>query len=171
MTADQLPETLLQLRDIHLPEAAGWWPPAPGWWLLTALTGFAVYWVLLKSLREIRFRLWRRRLLKAFDPAQDNLNEMTDSEFMSLISRRLKQLGITLFPAREVASLSGSDWLDFLDEHLPSGSFKQLPASLLVELPYRDTGTALTAEQRHSVLQLAITWAVSNINREHFHAV
>ena len=26
--------TQLDLRDIHLPEAIGWWPPAIGWWLL-----------------------------------------------------------------------------------------------------------------------------------------
>ena len=37
--------TQLPLRDIHLPGAIGWWPPAPGWWLLAALVlaGLALY--------------------------------------------------------------------------------------------------------------------------------
>jgi len=38
-----------QLKDIHLPEAVGFWPPALGWWLLAAvfvvilLTGILLY--------------------------------------------------------------------------------------------------------------------------------
>jgi len=27
----------LELRDIHLPDASLWWPPAPGWWVTLAL--------------------------------------------------------------------------------------------------------------------------------------
>src|SRR5690606_20856396 len=30
------PETL-PLRDLHLPDPVGWWPLAPGWWILLAL--------------------------------------------------------------------------------------------------------------------------------------
>ena len=39
MDPDQIP-----LRDLHLPEAIGWWPPAPGWWFLAllALTGLVL---------------------------------------------------------------------------------------------------------------------------------
>ena len=32
MDPEQIP-----LRDLHLPEAVGWWPLAPGWWGVIAL--------------------------------------------------------------------------------------------------------------------------------------
>ena len=32
MDPEQIP-----LRDLHLPEAIGWWPLAPGWWLVIAI--------------------------------------------------------------------------------------------------------------------------------------
>ncbi|MGH8222486.1 MAG: DUF4381 family protein, partial [Woeseiaceae bacterium] len=35
----------IPLRDLHLPEAVGWWPPAPGWWLLIALAVAALLWL------------------------------------------------------------------------------------------------------------------------------
>ncbi len=34
--------TTLELRDIHLPEAISWWPPAPGWWFLLGSIVFIV---------------------------------------------------------------------------------------------------------------------------------
>ena len=47
----------LPLRDIHLPEVIGWWPPAIGWWILAAVVLLAaVLWVL-------RYRAaWRQRV-------------------------------------------------------------------------------------------------------------
>ncbi|MBV1912177.1 MAG: DUF4381 domain-containing protein, partial [Cycloclasticus sp.] len=33
----------LPLRDIHLPDAITWWPPAIGWWLLLAVIIVAAF--------------------------------------------------------------------------------------------------------------------------------
>ena len=30
-------DPLSQLKDIHLPATGGFWPPAPGWWLLALI--------------------------------------------------------------------------------------------------------------------------------------
>jgi len=31
------PDPLAPLRPLHLPDQIGWWPPAPGWWLLAGV--------------------------------------------------------------------------------------------------------------------------------------
>ena len=36
----------IPLRDLHLPEGIGWWPLAPGWWVVIAL-------VMIGGFREI----------------------------------------------------------------------------------------------------------------------
>ncbi len=48
------PELLAQLRDIHTPEPVGWWPLAPGWWILMALAlvGLVALLVWLRSRRN-----------------------------------------------------------------------------------------------------------------------
>ncbi len=52
-------DPLANLRDIHLPDPVGWWPPAPGWWLLLLLAlatlAFSLVW-LIKRYRSNRYR-------------------------------------------------------------------------------------------------------------------
>ena len=59
-------DPLAQLRDIHLPEAVGWWPPAPGWWILALVlilaTAFAIRYLVTRRQRQ-RFRRQAKQLL------------------------------------------------------------------------------------------------------------
>ena len=46
MDPEQIP-----LRDLHLPEAIGWWPLAPGWWVVVALVAGGLYYLFRLYLR------------------------------------------------------------------------------------------------------------------------
>ena len=55
----------LQLRDIHLPGDAPFWPPAPGWWLLALLIVALIVWGVVRAMRHYRIRRHRARVMAA----------------------------------------------------------------------------------------------------------
>ena len=64
MDPEQLP-----LRDLHLPDAIGWWPLATGWWILLGLA-FAMLlvwtWLWLKKRKRDAARRYAMRELDAY---------------------------------------------------------------------------------------------------------
>jgi cbb3-type cytochrome oxidase subunit 3 len=62
MESGQLP-----LRDIHLPEAIGWWPPAIGWWLLAILIPLfmaLMFWLYKRITRKTVVKAAKKLLLQ-----------------------------------------------------------------------------------------------------------
>ncbi len=130
---------LTQLRDIHLPEPVSWWPPAPGWWLtLGAVIAFIILVFVIR--RGIRLRRWRReaRATIAQLKQQHRENPERGQEIVGRLSVLMRRVATTRFPAAEVASLSGAQWLQFLDRHSKKGEpFQQGVGQLLADAPYR----------------------------------
>ena len=106
----------LPLREIHLPESVGWWPPAPGWWLLTVLLALGFAAVCYARL------LYRRRQYSAVNMARRELAEIrsryaADQDAVRCaraISGLLRRLSISVFPPAQSAGLTGAEWLAFL---------------------------------------------------------
>ena len=44
--------TQIPLRDLHLPDAIGWWPLAPGWWIVIAVLAITALALLRKWLQR-----------------------------------------------------------------------------------------------------------------------
>lgn len=111
MTA--LPDDLLaQLADIHLPDEAGWWPLAPGWWLLA---GLALLLLLVFLLRTwLRFR--RRRYLREAQAELRRLgrHQSPDSGWYGELNRLLKRAARAGYPDAGTDRLSGAPWSRFL---------------------------------------------------------
>ena len=157
----------LPLRDIHLPEAVSWWPPAPGWWVLLG--------VILAALAAWLF--WRRRReqqrLSAINLARQELTWIQEQfvthedpeESVRRLSILLRRLSISLYPREQTAGLTGRAWLEFLDKPMAGKDFTRGGGRLVVEAPYRP---GVKYEDVETLLSLCREWidAVSKQRRE-----
>jgi len=129
--------TELPLKDIHLPEAIGWWPPAIGWWLLAVLIP-----LLIAFLYWLYKRLTSRTAIKA---AKNNLAAikqnpaLNNNQKLRELSMLIRRVAISINPRTETASLTGRQWLAFLDNSVTGAPFSEGCGQLLAEAPYRNT--------------------------------
>ena len=138
----------LPLKDIHLPIEPGWWPPAPGWWFLLLFVVAA-----LAFFRWWRWRQTQRRLSAIYmaqselDKLQIEFEQHRDSrKFVADVSILLRRMSISVYPRTDSASLTGEDWLHFLDIPFDDHPFSQGPGRILIEAPYRRQTEAIELE-------------------------
>ncbi len=150
-------QALSQLRDIHLPPAIGWWPLAPGWWLLTIviLLGMgATIWLWRRHHRRYAYR--RAALLEC---AQLEQQQHNTSQWLQALQGLLKRTAMSAYPQAPIAGLHGRQWLSFLDHHSHSNSqsFQQGPGHNLLNGPYQPA-PELTSTDRQQLQQLVQDW-------------
>lgn len=121
----------LALRDVHLPSAPTWWPPAPGWWLLPVALIVAAL-----AVRGVR-RLGRRRASTHWgDWFDDTVRAAPDGPAqVAAISEILRRAARLQDPAAD--RLEGDAWLRFLDADAPSPRFDGAVGALLLDGGFR----------------------------------
>ena len=127
-------EPNLPLRDIHLPDPIGWWPLAPGWWLL--LIGIPT--LLIFSIGLWRFI--RRKTVKklALAELESIVQSQTDArEKVQQLAILMRRISLSVYQREEVASLVGEQWLSFLDGLMGDKQFSEGAGRLFIEAPYR----------------------------------
>lgn len=114
-TAEALAE---RLRGLHLPEPVGWWPPAPGWWIVTAA-------VLLSALAlALRGRGGRRAraptLCEALDSCfADWRRDRDTARYHERVAGMLRRAAIARAGDAHVARLAGRRWAEWLAASAP----------------------------------------------------
>jgi len=127
----------LDLRDIHLPEAINWWPPAIGWWLLVVLIPLCCWffiWLYKRITRKTAIKT-AKKLLK--DIKQDAA--LDDEQKLIALSALLRRVAISISPRNEIASLTGHAWLSFLDSTIKGSPFTSGAGKVLADMHYRKT--------------------------------
>jgi hypothetical protein len=128
----------IPLRDLHLPEAVGWWPPAPGWWVLLGFVLLAVLLLLHKVWVRWRADAARRIALKELARLESSWRNAPNPVLLATrLSELLRRTMLAYAPRKDVAGLTGRAWLQWLDRGLEDRVFTEGPGRALQEWPYR----------------------------------
>ena len=164
ISANPLDNPLSNLRDIHLPEPVSAWPPAPGWWILTVLLISLTAW--------LSWKLWKKyqqkHLYRISNLSMNQLQEeFADHQNSHLLIRQysslLRRIALAQFPRQQVASLTGTSWLEFLDRSASTNLFNAELGQLLINSPYQKPDNNISQlDELTEAIQLWIKAATSH---------
>ncbi len=127
----------LQLREIHLPEAGLWWPPAPGWWFALALLLtliLVVPWIV----RRFRYRPLGRLCLDELDLIrQQYASGQRKNASVRDVAALLRRTVISYQGRTGYAASTGELWLSQLQSLDTGNSFNPAHLELLGRDRYR----------------------------------
>jgi hypothetical protein len=134
----------LPLRDLHLPDAIGLWPLAPGWWLLIALLLAGLGYLAREYLKQRRRSAARRFALKRLEALSAEYAKSGDAVSLGAeVSELVRRTMLAYAPRSDVAGLTGEAWLEWLDRDLDRSHFVEGDGRPLIEWPYRSKDTEI----------------------------
>ena len=158
-------DPLAELRGLHLPEAVGAWPPAPGWWVAglvvaALLAGAARWW------HHRRASLAARALREL---AEIQVRRDADIAWVATsLAELLRRVALERFGASRVAKLSGERWQGFLRETWPRArrraDYDETAGEILSLAPYAPPARWRGDERigRERLIAAARTWIRGN---------
>lgn len=153
--AHELPLIELPLRDIHLPDPISWWPLAAGWWLIGGIVLIAIiiaaviYWKITKP-------NLKKEASKTLDQIEASFNTTEDApQCLSELSAFLRRVTLSRNASYKSAGITGTDWLQLLDQSLGAPEFSQGIGQILLHGPYQPR---VNNEEVSQLIQLCKKW-------------
>ena len=103
-----------QLKDIHLPQAVSYWPPAWPWWVLV----LAIIAMCALLIWHKKRQAWRKHAIQQLE----SFNWQQPNRVYRDVNKLLKQICIHKVD-KTSANLSGEPWLKFLDSKIKQPIF------------------------------------------------
>lgn len=127
------------LIEISLPQPVSYWPQTIGWYILFGLLFLAAAWMGYRRYRYHKTNKYRRWALTKLDDIERVLKQDWGKEkTLSEIPVLVKRTALHCFPRENIASLSGDDWLRFLDTSYGGTDFHSGPGKILEQTAYRN---------------------------------
>ena len=116
-------DPLAQLHALREPGTIGWWPLAPGWWVLFAIAVLLLATLAFYCYRRYRANAYRRQACVQLQALHGDWRSSEDSKsYLAGVNALLKSVALRAFPRRDVASRSGAQWADFLNHTLSTNA-------------------------------------------------
>jgi len=150
--------SLQNLNDIVAPAAVPWWPLAPGWYVLMAITFMVILWFAMAAWRRWQQNRYRRQALEEFSAICKGPEGALHS-----LPELLKRTALSAWPRDEVAALSGERWHRFLDESAGVEQFCGGAGELLDQLAYGDgRQPGFSEEEQRCLVEATENWLRSH---------
>jgi len=149
------PPSLEQLHDLQLPAEVGFWPPAPGWWLLAALLLGALVWAGRVLWRRWQRNRYRRAALALLADYQRQLQHHQDPQYyLTQVAQLLRRTALSAYPQQSLAGLTNQNWRQFLIDSSGLDAFNGSTGDALLRGPYQ----AAVEFDTNAVQQLVRDW-------------
>ena len=145
MNAD--PGSLENLHDLVMPVPVPWWPPAPGWFIVSAVLVMVLGWWLIRAIQQWQSNSYRREALVLLGKIDGS-----GAELPILI----KRVALSAYPRERVASLTGEEWLAFLDQTGHTDAFTTGAGRWLARVAYEPQLTASLSPTELNGLRTAV---------------
>ncbi len=133
-TADPQLEGLIEITP---PQPVSYRPETVGCFVLLGLLVLAVAWIVYRRYRRHRANQYRRWALEKLEDIKRVLQQNLGLEKpLREIPVLVKQTALHAYPRPEVASLSGDDWLRFLDASYGGSGFSDGAGRILAHTAY-----------------------------------
>ena len=146
-------DALSHLNPLREPSAIGWWPPAIGWWVIFCLVIILISILLFALFRRYKKQSYRRHAIFALDKLLlESSSQAECDSFPSKVNALLKTVALKAYDKKEIATLYGTNWLNFLK--LAPGCENSQVSNFVLEL-YRPEESSFT---RNEIYSFARTW-------------
>ena len=155
------------IDEIILPDTIAWWPTAPGWQVLGAIS---LVFILLQAARSAR-RWWRNRYRREALRQLSSVQQQAGSELYDVVATLpyyIKVTALQAYPRQDVASLSGNSWLMFLDAHYSGPLFATGLGEKLLSVAYLPREQwSLSDQQSDTLIRMSRKWIAEHKDTAH----
>lgn len=155
-----------QLEPLIAPEGVGFWPPAPGWYLLACLLLFFSVFAGILLLRKYRVNQYRRFVLESLSQLAEEAGMQPDQKHLQELNHLLKQTALQVWPRDMVAALSGAQWETFLESTVKNRGAASPSGKLSDKLLYAEEQQRIEQGSWKELLDFSNLWIRKHRNFE-----